>query len=71
MKLNFKIIILTLIVTPLLFIGPYFAFLNHKNTSIDFLDVLAGESIYSSIDNVISMSSEKKMLLKKMKKKKA
>jgi UPF0755 protein len=63
-KLNFKIIILTLIVTPLLFIGPYFAFLNHKNTSIDFLDVLAGESIYSSIDNVISMSPEKKMLLK-------
>jgi hypothetical protein len=63
-KLNIKIIILTLIVTPLLFIGPYFAFLNHKNTSIDFLDVLAGESIYSSIDNVISMSPEKKMLLK-------
>jgi UPF0755 protein len=63
-KFTCRLIILFLIATPLLSIGPYFAFLNQKNTFIEFLDVLPGESIYSSINNVVSMSSEKKLLLK-------
>lgn len=49
---------------PLLFVGPYFSFLNYKNVSLELLDISDGESISASISKIIPMSFANKTLLR-------